>query len=81
MILTPLIFLDLFKLAFEKIMVYMKWLHKNKGADLRYWKISVLLLMSLIWPGSSAVAAQAMTLVQCVVAALEDNPTLEASRL
>lgn len=48
---------------------------------MRYWKISVLLLMSLIWPGSSAVAAQAMTLVQCVAAALEDNPTLEASRL
>lgn len=48
---------------------------------MKYWKISVLLLIGLIWPASSAVAAQSMTLAQCVAAALEDNPTLEASRL
>ncbi|WP_033397595.1 TolC family protein [Desulfobacter curvatus] len=51
---------------------------------MKYWRTSVLpalLLMSLIWPGFSAVAAQSMTLAQCVAVALEDNPTLEASRL
>ena len=48
---------------------------------MKYWRISALLLMSLIWPVFSAVAAQSMTLAQCVAVALEDNPTLEASRL